>query len=341
MRFGRDVRDGSPTMRLSQFGDTDLRVSPLGLGCARIGGIFQGNAGGFIDLLHAARDAGINFFDTADMYSQGESESLIGRAFFGQRHRVVITSKAGYCLPAQRKLAARLKPFLRPVIRFLGLKRSVLPSGVRGAPTQDFSSSYLRTAVEGSLRRLRTDYLDLFQLHSPSAEAVARGEWLDACEELKRAGKIRHYGISVDTVAAGEAALKFTGISSLQLVMNLLEQEGAKVLLPRARERRLAVIARECLANGLLVKEERQIDLDTYCSGPEQKALRIQQLAELRRRAEAERTSLPSLALSYVVGLEGVSVALIGARSTQQLLALLKHAPEAAASPAAGAPPTR
>ena len=65
---------------------------------------------GFLNLLSAARDAGINFFDTADMYSQGESESLIGRAFRGQRHRVVIASKAGYCLPAQRRIAARRCP---------------------------------------------------------------------------------------------------------------------------------------------------------------------------------------------------------------------------------------
>jgi aryl-alcohol dehydrogenase-like predicted oxidoreductase len=109
-------------MQERQFGATNLRVSAIGLGCARIGGIFQGDAGGFIDLLHAARDAGITFFDTADMYSQGESESLLGRAFRAERDRVVIASKAGYRLPGRRRLAARLKPVLRPLIQRLRLR---------------------------------------------------------------------------------------------------------------------------------------------------------------------------------------------------------------------------
>jgi aryl-alcohol dehydrogenase-like predicted oxidoreductase len=110
------------------------------------------------------------------MYSQGESEALIGRAFRRRRHReIVIASKAGYCLPARRMLAARLKPFLRPLIQLLKIRRDRLPAGARGALAQDFSPGYLRKAVEGSLRRLRTDYLDLFQLHSPPAERRRAG----------------------------------------------------------------------------------------------------------------------------------------------------------------------
>src|SRR5258708_2564756 len=106
-----------PGVKLGPFGKTDLRASEIGFGCARIGGIFQHDSGGFVSLLSAARDVGINFFDTADMYSQGESEALLGRAFRGRRHDIVIASKAGYCLPAQRKLVARIKPSVRPLIR--------------------------------------------------------------------------------------------------------------------------------------------------------------------------------------------------------------------------------
>ena len=94
-------------MRLRAFGNTDLQVAELGLGCARIGGIFQGETSGFTRLIAVARDAGINFFDTADMYSQGESESLLGRAVRGQRAQVVIATKAGYALPGRRRLAGR------------------------------------------------------------------------------------------------------------------------------------------------------------------------------------------------------------------------------------------
>jgi aryl-alcohol dehydrogenase-like predicted oxidoreductase len=228
-------------------------------------------------------------------------------------------------------MIARIKPFVRPIIRMLGLKRSSLPSAVRGAPTQDFSPAYLRNALEGSLRRLRTDYIDIYQLHSPPAEIVARGEWLDALESLKRAGKIRYYGVAVDTVEAGLAALKFGGVSSLQFVISLLEQGNVEALLPQARAQGLGVIAREVLANGLLVKEDKDINLDGYVSSPEQKVLRRQQLADYRARASAEKTTLPAMALSYVNGVDGVSVSLLGARSTEQLRSLLRHVPVAGA----------
>src|SRR3954453_20129711 len=135
-------------MERRRFGKTDLVVSTAGMGCARIGGIFQREAAGYLDLLSAALDEGINFFDTSDMYSQGESERLLGRAFRGRRDRVVLASKAGYCLPAQRRVIARLKPIARPIIRMLGLKRENLPAAVVGAPSQDFSPGYLKKAVE-------------------------------------------------------------------------------------------------------------------------------------------------------------------------------------------------
>jgi aryl-alcohol dehydrogenase-like predicted oxidoreductase len=320
------------------FGKTDLKVSEYGFGCARIGGIFQRDASGFLDLLSAAHEAGINFFDTADMYSQGESEALLGRAFRRRRTQVIIASKAGYCLPARRKLAARLKPLLRPLIRLLKIRRDRLPAGTRGALAQDFSPAYLRRAVEGSLRRLRTDYLDLFQLHSPPAEIVARGEWEPALEDLKRAGKIRYYGIAVDTVEAGLAALRYEGVSSLQFTLNLLEQRAVESLLPQARAKGVAFIARECLANGLLVKREGEVDLKAYCSGDEERAQREEQLAKYRRLAADANRPLARLALEYVTGVEGVSVSLLGARSVDQLNGLLKNIrrPEAGERAAVG-----
>jgi aryl-alcohol dehydrogenase-like predicted oxidoreductase len=240
---------------------------------------------------------------------------------------VIIASKAGYVLPAQRRIVARLKPLVRPLIRTLKLKRSSLPSAVRGAPTQDFSRAYLQNAVEGSLRRLKTDYLDLFQLHSPPADVVARGEWLDAAEWLKRSGKIRYYGVAVDTVEAGLAALKFGGVSSLQFVINLLEPGNVDALLPQARAQGVGIIAREVLANGLLVKDTSTVDLAGYCTSPEQVEQRKKQLADLRRRSEAEKVAVADLALAYVSGIEGVSVSLLGARTFEQLRSLLRHVP--------------
>ena len=315
-----------PILPFVPFGKTDLRVSRYGLGCARIGGIFQGGKSGFLDLYAAAYDAGINFFDTADMYAQGESESLLGEALRRRRDRIVIASKVGYVLPSRRMLAARLKPILRPLIRLLKLRRDKLPGGARGQLAQDFSPKYLRRAVEGSLRRLRTDRLDLLQLHSPPADVVARGEWEPALESLKRAGKIRWYGVAVDTVEAGLAALKFPGVSSIQFTLNALEPRAVDALLPALRERGVAFIARECLANGLLVKPEHEIDLAKYCSSPEEETKRRAQLATLRARASAESRLLASIALDFVGGVDGVSVTLLGARSVAQLRGLLDDA---------------
>jgi aryl-alcohol dehydrogenase-like predicted oxidoreductase len=312
---------------LRAFGKTDLLVSEFGVGCARIGGIFQGDSGGFVRLLSAARDAGINFFDTADMYSQGESEALLGRAFRGVRGRVIIASKAGYALPKRRMLAAKLKPILRPAIRLLGLRRAHLPASARGALAQDFSPSYLQKAVEGSLRRLRTDYLDLLQLHSPPADVVERGDWVSALEALKRAGKIRYYGVSCDTIEAGMAALRFPGVSALQFPLNLFEQRAAEGLLPRSHAQGVAGIARECLANGILAKRPEEIDLASYCQSPEEQALREKQLADCRRRAAESGTSVTQIAMEYVAKTEGVSVSLLGVRSIDQLRGLLSHVP--------------
>jgi aryl-alcohol dehydrogenase-like predicted oxidoreductase len=310
-------------VKFKAFGTTDLRVSELGFGCARIGGIFaagpgQAGGGSFVDLLHAAYDHGISFFDTADMYSQGESETLVGKAFRGRRDRVVIASKAGYVLPGRRRRIARVKPLVRPLLRTLKIKRESLPSGMRGTVTQDFSPAYLERAVEGSLRRLRTDYLDLLQLHSPSAEAVRQGSWQAALERLKSAGKVRYYGISCDTIEAGRAALDFP-IASLQFVLNLLEPAAAEALVPRAREQGVACIARECLANGLLVKDAATLDWTKYCSTPAERERRTQQLAEMRARASAQGRPLAGFALDYVGGLDGISVALVGASSAAQL----------------------
>ncbi len=327
IRRGREdigVTDGS-THRISRhrFGRTDLVVSEYGLGCARIGGVFKSNAGDFVKLLTTARDRGITFFDTADIYSQGESEQLLGRAFRKRRGDVVIASKAGYVLPSQRKLVARIKPLVRPVIRLLGLSRRHLPSAVRGELVQNFSPSYLKSAVEGSLRRLRTDYLDLLQLHSPLASIVAAGEWLEALDALKREGKIRYYGISCDTVDAASAALSYPGVSSLQLPLSLLSR-GFLPVLDRARDAGVGVIARECLANGLLVKELSLEHIRGYCRSDAEASEKASQIAAFRREAAANGMTLEQFALRWVRGLDGVSVPLVGVSRLEQLEALLR-----------------
>jgi aryl-alcohol dehydrogenase-like predicted oxidoreductase len=309
--------------RTRSIGATDLRVSPFGLGCARLGGIFKREPGEFVNLLAAALDAGITFFDTADMYSQGESETLVGRAFKHQRERVVIATKVGYVLPVQRRLVARFKPFVRPVIRMLGIHRNRLSAAVRGTPAQDFSPAYIRRAVEGSLRRLRTDRLDLLQLHSPPSAVVERGESLETLDRLRIEGKIRHYGVSCDDVAVALASMRHPGVSTIQVTINLLEQDAVEAVLPLARERRVGVIARECLANGLLVKDAASLDLAAYSRSSEEAERRQEQLESYRATSVQNGCHLARLALQFVSRLAGVSVSLVGVSTRQQLDALL------------------
>jgi aryl-alcohol dehydrogenase-like predicted oxidoreductase len=321
-----------PLVRVKPFGRTSLAVSEFGLGCARIGGVFQGPPAQFAELLTQAFDSGITFFDTADMYSQGESEKLIGKTFRKRRDRIVIASKAGYVLPSQRRVVARIKPFLRPVIRLLRVARRHVPGAVRGALSQDFTPGYLENAVESSLRRLRTDYLDLLQLHSPPAAVVAAGEWLPALERLQRQGKIRYYGISCDTVDAAREALRFPGVSSLQLPLSLLERAAVDVLAD-AHGRGVAVIAREALANGLLVKESASLDVRVYCRSDQEAEEKSARLEQLRAEAGGQGLSLPRLALDYVSGLPGVTVTLLGASRPAQLAGLLRELSAPVGSP--------
>jgi aryl-alcohol dehydrogenase-like predicted oxidoreductase len=312
-----------PDIRRRRFGRTDLHASEFGLGCARIGGIFQREPAEFLNLLTAAFDAGINFFDTADIYSQGESERLLGRAFRGRREQVIIASKAGYILPAQRRIMARLKPLVRPLIGLFRFSRRHLPATLSGSPAQDFSPSHIRRAVEGSLRRLGTDRIDVFQLHSPRASVVEHGEWVELLEQLRREGKIRYYGVSCDSVDAAFAALEHQGVSSIQVVVNLLERGAVDTLLTRARGRGVAVIARECLANGLLAKTVSALDIRSYCQSAEEAAVKTAQLDLYRQAAAENGCTLTQLALDYVSHLEGVSVSLLGVSRLQQLESLV------------------
>jgi aryl-alcohol dehydrogenase-like predicted oxidoreductase len=168
--------------------------------------------------------------------------------------------------------------------------------------------------------------LDILQLHSPPLEVVERGEWLPALEELQRVGKVRYFGVAVDSIDAGLAALRYPAVASVQFTLNLLEQAGADQLFPEVQRHGAGGIARECLANGLLAKPASEIDLKGYCSSMAQEQQRARQLEELRREADASGRSMLSRALAYPVSVPGVSVSLLGARSVEQLRTLLTTA---------------
>lgn len=215
-------------MRYRALGATGIQVSEIGFGAWGIGGNANGaiaygptNHEESMRALRSAYDSGVTFFDTADFYGFGHSETMLGEALHDVRSQIIIATKVGM-LDAD------------------------------GA--QDFSPGHIRRAVEQSLRRLRTDYIDLYQLHSPPIELLERDERILACmEALRREGKIRAHGISVRSPDDGLAAVAKFGVKCLQVNFNLLDQRVIENgLLARCHERDVGVIVRTPLCFGFL-----------------------------------------------------------------------------------------
>ena len=310
-------------MRYRQFGKTGWRVSEIGFGGARIGGLLAQDGGRATSLktLEAARDAGINFFDTADMYSQGESEILVGKAFRGKRDRIFIATKGGYSLPRQKRLIQFIKPFAKPIVRALGLRRRTVPVSLSGTVSQDFSPSYLRKAVEASLRRLQSDHIDLYQLHSPPREELTESHLQDALGllgRLKTEGKIREYGIALDSVYDAVHCLDMEGLASLQMPFGLMDPQALDGVFDKVSERQLGIIARGCFGGGALKQSLTEAEL--RASEPQwERALQIKRLAQQMQRSALEA------ALQFALSIERISVTILGMRTPEHVATNLQY----------------
>jgi aryl-alcohol dehydrogenase-like predicted oxidoreductase len=310
-------------VRYRQFGKTGWRVSEIGFGGARIGGLLADDGGRATSLrtLEAACDAGMNFFDTADMYSQGESEILVGKAFRNKRDKVFIATKGGYSLPRQRLLIQLVKPFAKPIVRALGLRRSAVPASLSGTVLQDFSPGYLREAVEASLRRLQSDHIDLYQLHSPPREELSGNRLQDALgllARLKTEGKIREYGIALDSVYDAVHCLDMDGIATLQMPFGLMDLQALDGVFDQVFERRLGIIARGCFGGGALKQSLTEADL--RASEPQwERALQIRRIADQLQRSPLEA------ALQFALSVERISVTILGMRTPEHVSTNLQY----------------
>lgn len=214
-------------MKYRPLGATGLEVSEIGFGGWGIGGSPDGAVSyGPTDdrestaALRRAIERGITFFDTADLYGNGHSEALLGATLQGVGDAVVIATKVG----------------------LLG------PYG-----PQDFSPRHLRAALEGSLRRLRRDYVDLYQLHNPRVETLGDPEMLETLRGFVKAGVVRALGVSVRTPEDGLAAAETPGIGAIQVNFNMIDQRAVEVgLLDRCRRENVGVICRTPLCFGFL-----------------------------------------------------------------------------------------
>ena len=210
-----------------RLGRTDMKVSASGFGAWAIGGFW-----GTVDdeesmrALHAAVDAGVNFFDTADVYGDGRSERLLARLRREcPQDKIWIATKAGRQLPVQS--------------------------------LDGYSRENLTSWVEGSLTRLETDALDLLQLHCPHPDVFDSAEVFGILDDLVVAGKLRYYGVSVETVDEAMRSLAYPGVQSVQIIFNLFRQKPADAFFQRARACDVGVIARVPLASGLLTGKLR------------------------------------------------------------------------------------
>jgi aryl-alcohol dehydrogenase-like predicted oxidoreductase len=313
-------------LRRRPFGEDGPEVSVVGVGCSRLGGVFStsGSSREEADLVRAAVDAGINFFDTSDLYSQGQSEVLLGKALGSRRSHVVVATKGGYVASGQRRLLARAKPLIRPVVQALRIKRPGAASGASGGPIpQDFSPSHLVSCVEASLRRLGTDYIDIYQLHSPPADVVDAGEFIPALDQLQADGKILRYGIAADHADDVVSFDRHASIASLQLPFSVVDQSASHVVLPKAAEAGVGVIGRSCFAAGLLLSALPEAEL-------RQRTPDWPAIVSFRSRAAVFGRSQRELALQFNLGTEAIAVTIIGMSTVAHLQQVLR---DAAAAP--------
>jgi aryl-alcohol dehydrogenase-like predicted oxidoreductase len=292
-------------MDYRKLGNTGITVSDIGFGGWAIGGPAgaSGTPLGWgrtsddesLAAIRRARDLGVTFFDTADSYGFGRSESLLGIVLSRKRQDVVIATKVGVSRDAEGKLR------------------------------KDFSRSHIMHAVDGSLKRLRTDYIDLYQLHNPTLEEVARDEIHEAMDRLQEVGKIRFWGVSVTTPEEGIEIINRGWGYALQVLFNVLNQAPAKELFPLAKQKGYGIIARVPLASGLLSGKFRP---DTTFSADDvrQNFLTPKRLEEVIPRVDEVKSiiggtarALAEGAIRFVLADDAVSTTIPGMRNVRQV----------------------
>ncbi len=265
-------------MEYRRLGISELKISRIGFGTMSLE---TGNPD-FRKLLLQALDAGINYFDTADMYQQGEVETLIGTAFLNRRDQVILCTKVGNQWRADG-------------------------SGWDWNP----SKKYILSSVEQSLKRLQTDYIDLYQLHGGTMEDPI-DDVVDAFESLKRAGKIRYYGISSIRPAVIREYVKRSSLVSVMMQYSLLDRRPEEEMLNFLKENKIGVLARGSLAKGLLVGK-LPASFFNYSAGEVEKA------AHAVRTVSGIRNKPSDTAIHFVLDNPAISSAVIGIRTETQL----------------------
>lgn len=284
-------------MEYRTLGRTGLRVGVVGLGTM----VHAGHFGPMkdeesLDAIDAALDLGVNFIDTSDAYGAGYSETLLGKALKGKRDKVVLATKGG----------------------------NVMAGPNRGK--RNFAADYIGRVMEDSLKRLQTDYIDLYQLHNPDVEVIRNGEVWELLERSKKEGKIRHYGVSINKVDEGIAAVQDGCSETIQIEYNLLDQKPAEDVFPVAQKANVGVIVRVPLRRSLLTGKLKLEDQQRF-QGEDVRARNfagdifqkeLEKVERLRFLAKSGR-SLAQAAIAFCIAQPAVGVVIAGARNGQQM----------------------
>ena len=294
-------------MKHRTLGSTGYQVSEIGFGAWAIGADW-----GSVDdttamsALHAAVDAGVNFIDTADVYGDGRSERFVAR---------LVRERTDVDLVVATKAGRRLDPHTA--------------DGYTGANIERF--------IDRSLTNLRTDTLDLVQLHCPPTDVYYRPELFEALDGIKEKGKIRHYGVSVERVEEAMKAIEYPGVETVQIIYNMFRQRPAERFFDLARTANVGIIVRVPLASGLL---SGRMNADTVFAADDHRAYNrhgeafdvgetfagvpfevglgaVSELTDVR----PEDSTMAQFALRWILMSDAVSTAIPGAKNPEQAIA--------------------
>ncbi len=274
----------------------------IGFGCVKLGSGSSGHSlRDDVRLVRAAVEQGVTLFDTADAYGSGASELVLGKALAGRRDGITIATKGGYRFRPRTLAEQSARRLVAGAAR--RVRRPVEGTGEGGGAyaEQDFSRAGVRAAVEASLRRLRTDHIDVYQLHGPHEVLPLL---LASLGDLVRTGKVGRFGVGAESVGEAAAWLAVDDVEVVQLPFGLLDPEAASDVFPGAAGRGVEIWARGVLGGGLLGEAMR--GSPTIASDPKWPLIeRLQALAAehgigLDRLAVGYAQSFPELAAMLV-----------------------------------------
>lgn len=267
-----------PLMSYSQLGKSNLNISRIGFGCMSLN-YAQPNLKLIID---SALEKGINYFDTADIYENGLNEVALGNALKDKRNQVIIATKVGN----QQKQDG---------------------NGLDWNP----SKAHIINAVEKSLSRLQTDYIDLYQLHGGTIEDNI-DETIEAFDLLQQQGKIRHYGISSIRPNVIRAYVERSNIVSVMMQYSLLDRRPEESIIPLLLQNNIGVLARGTIAGGLLAGKT----IKPYLNYGQ---IEVELAANAIKIAVADNNSVAAAAIDFALSNTGVTSAVVGIRKMEQL----------------------